>query len=98
MNPFKDSEIKQIKFMASVLIQTYYNDCDNCGCGGSLHIVLDDKNTSKEDVDFCINYANENGDLIGYEIGIMLYKLSQSDLEDVVYNWSMIANGVEDYE
>lgn len=83
--------------MASVLIEKYY-ELDNCGCGGSLHIVLDDKNISKEDVDYCIIYAKEQNDIIGYTIGTLLYSLNPFDLQDVVYNWSMIANGVEDYE
>jgi len=67
MNPFTDSESKQLKFMASVLIEKYY-ELDNCGCGGSLHIVLDDKNISKEDVNFCYKWAVNNNDFIGQHI------------------------------
>lgn len=92
MNPFTASETQQIKFIASVLIEKYY-DLDNCGCGGSLHIVLDDKNISNGDVDFCYKYAKN--DLFGRKICELLLQLSQEDLEDVVYNWSEIANEVE---
>lgn len=96
MNPFSSTRTEQIKYTASVLIEKYY-DCDNCEAGGSLHIVLDDKNISKEDVEYCYKYAGEN-DFIGQQICLLLLELSQQDLEDVVYNWSYIANDVTDYE
>jgi len=96
MNPFGDNKIVQIKFIASVLIEKYYEQ-DSCGCGGSLHIVLDDKNISNEDVLFCLKYAEERGDLMGQLICHQLANLSQFDLEDVVYNYSEIANGISDY-
>lgn len=97
MNPFKDSTTEQIKVMASVLIEKYY-DLDDCGCGGSLHIVLDDKNISKEDVKFCLKWAEDHKDYFGYRICELLLELTQENMEDVVYNYWYIAHDVKDYE
>lgn len=45
---------------------------------GSLHIVLDDHNLENGHVDFCIQYALENGDQEGHELGLILRSLSET--------------------
>lgn len=55
-----------------------YLDKPGNGCWGSLHIVLDDFNLETDHVEFCIKYAHEKGDLDGYELGLILRQLSQT--------------------
>lgn len=45
---------------------------------GSLHIVLDDHNVKDHHVEHCIQYAEEQGDTEGAELGRILLKLSKS--------------------
>lgn len=45
---------------------------------GSLHIVLADGNHSNSSVDFCINYANDSGDVDGKELAVLLRQMSRS--------------------
>lgn len=43
---------------------------------GSLHLVLEDGNLGDDHMQFCIQYAAENGDAIGCVLGRMLAKMS----------------------
>ena len=52
-----------------------YNDM--YGTWGSLHIVLDDDNTEDNSVEFCIKYAEENGDTEGKELAEILLQMSE---------------------
>lgn len=45
---------------------------------GSLHIVLEDNNIKDYHVRYCIEYALEEGDQEGAELGRILLKLSKS--------------------
>ena len=44
--------------------------------GGSLHLVLDDRNVSDDDVLFCIYSAQERGDTEGGELARVLLRMS----------------------
>lgn len=55
----------------------YYNLPSN-GAGGSLHIVLDDGNISDFDVQFCIDYAKDAGDVAGVQLGQLILKMSKT--------------------
>lgn len=46
--------------------------------GGSLHIVLDDGNVEDSHVEFCIEYARQNGDIEGNRLGKILLGKSKS--------------------
>lgn len=43
---------------------------------GSLHIVLDDGNVEDSSVEFCIKYAQENGDMEGERLAKILLTMS----------------------
>lgn len=94
MKPFKDNKTQQTKFIASTLIEKYY-DQEDCGAGGSLHIVLDDYNTDKEDIEFCADWCLTKHEVVD-EMGLMICKLlltlSKEDVDDVVNNFYEIAN------
>jgi hypothetical protein len=55
-----------------------YGHLPGNGCGGSLHIVLDDENIEDEHVRFCIDYALANGDLAGARLGAVLLSMSKT--------------------
>ena len=56
--------------------------------GGSLHIVLDDGNNSDKDIEFCIRWAMERGDIAGEFIGKRLLDVAYEDREK--YQWYII--------
>jgi hypothetical protein len=60
----------------------FYALPDN-GAGGSLHIVLDDGNTERSSVVFCLGYALEHGDEAGVWMATVLLALSDSELEQI---------------
>lgn len=45
---------------------------------GSLHIVLDDGNVSDDNVRFCIESAEQDGDTEGAELGRLLMGMSKT--------------------
>lgn len=58
-------------------IMAYYQRPD-CGVGGALHIVLEDGNVDNADVDFCIQYAREQGDAEGERLALILRQMSRT--------------------
>lgn len=48
------------------------------GAWGSLHIVLDDGNVRNHDVTFCIEQAQEKGDVEGEALGRILLSMSKT--------------------
>jgi hypothetical protein len=50
---------------------------------GSLHIVLDDFNLADHHVQFCIDYAEEKGDIEGAELARILLKMSPSQRKKI---------------
>jgi len=53
------------------LAREYYRIPDN-ECGGVFHIVLDDENTSKSSIRFCLKLAKKSNDAKGIELGEIL--------------------------
>ena len=53
-----------------------YHQREGNSAWGSLHIVLDDHNFEDNHVEWCMNYALENGDLDGWELAKILLKMS----------------------
>lgn len=53
----------------------------NCSAG-SLHIVLDDGNKSKADIEFCIKYAVDNQDYLGAYLGQILLQIPEKNLKE----------------
>ena len=45
---------------------------------GSLHVVLDDLNVADSNVQFCLQYAKENGDTEGEALAEILAQMSRS--------------------
>lgn len=45
---------------------------------GSLHIVLEDGNHSNADVEFCISFAEQQGDEEGADLARLLLKMSKT--------------------
>lgn len=46
--------------------------------GGSLHIVLDDKNLDESSIEFCAEYAKTNQDSEGQQLAEMLLRCSKT--------------------
>ena len=59
------------------LVRAYYAKPGN-GCGGSLHIVLDDGNVDAADVQWCLRYAQEQGDEDGVRLASLLLQMSRT--------------------
>jgi len=65
---------------ALMLCKKFYSIPGN-ECGGSLHIVLDDGNLEDDHVLFCVRYAQENDDPLGFLVAKVLLALSEPDRE-----------------
>jgi len=61
-----------------------YYDMPEHGTGGSLHIVLDDDNVDHGSVLSCIKFAEEEGDIIGQGIWLMLSRMTRADRSRLV--------------
>ena len=61
----------------------------NNPCGGSLHIVLDDGNIERENIEFCLKYAKENNDLEGIKLANLLLSISYKLLEKIYKNYDL---------
>jgi hypothetical protein len=59
------------------LVRDFYRR-DGNGCGGNLHIVLDDTNVDDSHVMFCIERTLENRDDCGFWLATLLYKMSKT--------------------
>ena len=59
-----------------------YRDAGNIS-GGSLHIVLDDGNIDRQDIEYCIQEAKSDGDKEGAEIGETLLLMSKTQRKKV---------------
>lgn len=62
------------------LIEKFYA-MDGNGCGGSLHIVLDDGNTERDSVEWCHTYARERGDKDAMALADLLLTLTDEQRE-----------------
>lgn len=51
--------------------------------GGSLHVVLDDGNTDRDNCQFCYNWANEHDDGEGMLLAEALMELSQKERDEI---------------
>ena len=58
-----------------ILVKEYYKENP---VGGNLHIVLDDGNVKDSNVQFCLNQAEENGDVKGVELAKILLQMSKT--------------------
>lgn len=56
------------------LIAEFYRMPDN-GCGGKLHIVLDDTNLDDDSIKFCIDIAEQEQDVNATALGRLLLAL-----------------------
>lgn len=74
------------------LVETLYDDMGE-GCGGMLHIVLDDGNLDDNDIWWCIEYCNreENADRhdkdICLEIAHRMLDLGREERLLIYYQW-----------
>ncbi len=65
------------------MARDYYKLPGN-GCGGNLHIVLDDGNLETGHVQFCLDQAQEHNDEKGIELAKALLDLTE-DQRDTIY-------------
>lgn len=49
------------------------------GAGGSLHVVLDDCNLDRENVEWCIEYARKANDAPAIAVGMLLLALTDEE-------------------
>lgn len=52
------------------------------GAGGSLHIVLDDNNWERSNVEFCLKWAQDRNDAAGTALATLLLELTDEQLHD----------------
>lgn len=57
---------------------TAYRRLPGNAAGGSLHIVLDDKNIGTSSVQFCLEYARQHGDAEGEALAKILLAMSKT--------------------
>jgi hypothetical protein len=57
------------------LVREYYAEHM---AGGTLHIVLDDGNVDDSDVQFCLEYAQREGDEAGVRLAAILLRMSKT--------------------
>jgi hypothetical protein len=57
------------------IARKYY---DTHPAGGSLHIYLDDGNTSDGNIEFCLKYARQEHDEEGAALATLLLQMSQT--------------------
>jgi hypothetical protein len=69
----------------AVLAQAYLAK-DGNSVGGNLHIILDDGNLEDRNIDFCINQAEECGDVDGVVLGKTLRQLSMTQRNKLYKN------------
>lgn len=50
-------------------------------CWGNLHIAMDDGNLEDDNIQWCLKFANEEGDQHGARLAQMLLELSYEDRE-----------------
>lgn len=70
------------------VIRVYYDKPEN-GAGGNLHIVLDDGNIETCHIEWCRNYARENGDVDGVELANILLGMSEAQMEEIYTSYDL---------
>ncbi len=61
------------------IVDNYYAKPGN-SVGGSLHIVLEDGNLKRSDIEWCRTYAQEKGDTDGVALADLLLQCSTTQL------------------
>ena len=69
------SDIEMLDLVISAYYQKYLT-------GGSLHIVLDDGNWHRSDIEFCLSIAEEKHDYVGISIAKLLLLAPDVVLEE----------------
>ena len=62
--------------------------------GGSLHIVLDDPNYRDRDVEFCLQYAHERGDIEGEALARLLLGASVTQRRKLAAHYHEQVEGI----
>lgn len=74
------NDLDKLKPILPDLVRYYYEDAGN-GCGGTLHIVLDDGNTEFDHIEYCRKECEENGDSLGQLICDILFCFTDEERE-----------------
>lgn len=86
------NEKQQKALMLAVLIEKY---TETEITGGSLHIILDDCNTTDKDVLFCLEHSKNKKDFWGEQLCNLLLCFSEEERTNIiVYSWDI--TGVKD--
>ena len=80
--------MKQFKPFINDLIQYYYISVPDYGCGGSLHVVLDDGNIEHANINWCKDKCEEDNDALGMLIADILLEFTEEELQEMYdKNW-----------
>ena len=82
----------QRMWLACTLISEY--EASNYGCGGSLHIILDDGNYDDSDIILCSNNSYSNNDVFGIHICQILGKMSVNERRAIVEKSYLIEQAI----
>jgi hypothetical protein len=81
--PTVDAELRSGALVeVKALVELFYTFPNN-GAGGSLHIVLDDGNTGRDSVEYCLTYAQREGDACGEALAKLLLALTEEERESL---------------
>lgn len=75
--------MKPTKEELKILISDFY-DIPGNGCGGILHIVLEDSNTERHFVEWCLEYAALRNDVEGVKLAQILLMFEEDELNEVL--------------
>ena len=75
-------KFEKFKPFLNDFIQYYYKDLGN-GSGGYLHIATDDGNLSENNIWFCQELCEKEGDTFGHFIATLMRHFTESELEEM---------------
>ena len=75
--------MEKFKPFINELIQYYYVLIPDTGCGGHLHIVLDDGNIEHSNISWCRNQCEEAGDTFGMFLADILLLFTEEELQEM---------------
>lgn len=58
--------------------------------GGSLHIVLVDRNIGDSNVEFCMEWAADRNDLSGVIVASMLLEMTRTQRLKIAHDWRQL--------
>ena len=78
-------KVKPTSRQLIAIVDDFY-EIEGNGAGGCLHIVLDDLNLEKHNIEFCLNYAKERNDEEAINLAKILLLYTEKELKNILVN------------